>query len=228
MSVDPPALVPLIDAIEAKFIAYKHQNLRLFSTSSFQSNSVLLLHLLSRFAREVPVYFLNTGFHFPETLIFRRELAQSLGLRIIDLRSPISRLQQRDPTGHLLYASDPDHCCHLNKVLPLDPILASHDVWVNGVRASQSSTRSAMQEEERGRNGILRYHPILRWHSRQVYQYLQAHALPGHPLEEAGYLSVGCSPCTRKPDFEGDLDDRSGRWSGMNKTECGLHLAETK
>ena len=226
MTVDPPALVPLLAPIEARFRDYEARGMRVFATSSFQSGSVLLLHVLSRFAKNVPIYFLNTGFHFPETLAFRRALAASLGLRIVDLRSPVSRIQQRDASGHLLFTSDPDHCCHLNKVLPLEPVIAAHDVWVAGVRASQSGTRAAMSEEEPGRNGILRYHPILRWHPRDVFQYVEAHGLPAHPLEAQGYLSVGCAPCTRRPDLDGDLDDRSGRWSGMKKTECGLHLTD--
>jgi phosphoadenosine phosphosulfate reductase len=214
-----------VQRIEAELADYRRRGLRMFASSSFQTNSVVLLHLLSRFAPEVPVCFLNTGFHFPETLDFRRNLERRLGLRIVELFSPVERGQQRDAAGRLLFTSDPDHCCHLNKVLPLEPVLASHDLWINGVRAAQSETRAAMAREERGRRGILRYHPLLDWSSRMVWTYLQRHDLPSHPLEDQGYHSVGCRPCTRKVG-EG-LDDRSGRWTGLKKTECGLHLGGT-
>lgn len=221
---DPAELRERIGRMAITLARYRDQGLRCFSTSSFQSNSVVLLHLLSRLAPEVPVWFLNTGFHFPETLAFRRGLARQWGLDVRDALSPIPRIQQRDPQGRLLYASDPDYCCHINKVMPLDPVLAQNDVWINGVRGSQSATRAAMQVEERGRNGILRYHPLLDWTGRDVGTYIHAHGLPGHPLEAEGYWSVGCAPCTANPNG-GGLDDRGGRWAGLKKTECGLHLS---
>lgn len=227
---DPPHLAPRIDRIAHELAAYAASGDRLFATSSFQSNSVVLLHLLSRLASEVPVYFLQTGFHFPETLRFKRTLTERFGLDVRALRSPVSRDQQRSQ-GRLLFSVDPDHCCHLNKVLPLEPVLAAHDVWVSGVRAGQSSTRAAMGRTARGRGGITRYHPIIDWTARDVYAYVTAHELPAHPLEAQGYVSVGCAPCTRRPIDEPDLGgdtatdgERGGRWAGMAKTECGLHL----
>ena len=214
---------PYREPIAEKLASYRERGLRTYATSSFQTNSVVLLHLLHELAPETPVYFLNTGFHCPETLAFRRARQKRLDLKILDLRSPVPLVQQRDSAGHQLYASDPDRCCHLNKVLPLDPILAGHDVWINGVRASQSEQRASMAEEERGRGGILRYHPLLQWNAKMIHYYIEQHALPRHPLEEAGFPSVGCEPCTR---HAADLDDRGGRWAGLKKTECGLHLPE--
>lgn len=229
---DPTTLHDRIARIEAELDAYRADGQRVFATSSFQSNSVVLLHLLARFAPETPVFFLQTGFHFPETLRFRRQLAESLRLDVRDVVAPVSRHQQVTASGRLLFAEDPDRCCHINKVIPLDPILAAHDIWVSGVRGTQSATRAAMGRTSRGRGGVLRYHPIIDWHARDVYHYVQAHNLPAHPLEDHGYLSVGCAPCTRRPMDEPDLGgppvpldgERAGRWTGMNKTECGLHL----
>ena len=234
LAADPAKLAPKVMRVAKEIEAFVQQGKRLFATSSFQSNSLVLLHLLSRLAPRLPVYFLQTGYHFPETIRFRRELARKLGLDVRDVRSPISRHRQRDDAGRLLFASSPDRCCHLNKVLPLDPILADHDVWISGVRASQSSTRAAMQRTATGRRGILRYHPILDWTARDVHAYVTAHGLPSHPLEADGYLSVGCAPCTRRPMDEPDLGgpevavdgERAGRWAGMQKTECGLHLGD--
>ncbi len=220
---DPKHLRPRIQRIQEELFNYREQGLRGFATSSFQSNSVVLLHLIARFWPTLPVWFLNTGFHFPETLSFRRGLAVRFGLDIRDARSPVSRAQQRDASGRLLFTTDPDHCCHLNKVLPLDPVIAAAQLWINGVRASQSAERAAMAREGTGRGGIRRYHPLIDWTGAEVEHYLNGHDLPRHPLEEQGYGSVGCEPCTRRP-AGGDLDDRSGRWSGQNKTECGLHV----
>lgn len=225
---DPEDLVPRLARIADELAAYRAAGRRPFATSSFQTNSLVLLHLIARWAPEVPVYFLNTGFHFPETLAFRRQLARRLGLDIRQLYAPVSRNQQRDAAGRLLFTSDPDRCCHLNKVLPLEPVIAENDLWISGVRAAQSATRAAMGRTATGRRGIERYHPIIDWTSRDVYRYITAHDLPPHPLDAAGYASIGCAPCTRRlvdqPDLGGALDDRDGRWAGMKKTECGLHL----
>jgi len=213
-----------IESFRMRIAAYRERKLRMFATSSFQTNSVVLLHLIAEHAPDVPVFFLDTGYHFPETLRFRDTLQETLGLDIRILRSPVNRLQQRDSDGTMLFASDPEHCCHINKVLPLEPVLLSNDVWISGVRASQSQERAAMGEEARGRHGILRYHPLIEWTARDVHYYIQEHALPTHPLEADNYASIGCRPCTRKLDLNALLDDRGGRWFGMKKTECGLHL----
>jgi phosphoadenosine phosphosulfate reductase len=184
---------------------------------------VVLLDLLHRFAPEVPVYFLDTGYHFPETLRWRDALAVRFGLRVVSLRSPVGRLQQRDRTGRLLFVSDPDHCCHLNKVLPLEPIILSSDVWVSGVRSGQTSARAQMGWEGTGRHGIVRFHPLIDWDARMVHQYVEGRDLPVHPLDGEGFISVGCQPCTRRWTDGLDTHDRGGRWLGSKKTECGLH-----
>ena len=213
-----------IASVEERLADYRRRGMRVFATSSFQSNSLVLLHLIATLDPKIPVYFLDTGYHFPETLRFREELVDLLKIRVEVLRSPVNRIQQRDGSGRLLFASDPDHCCHLNKVLPLEPVLLSNDVWVSGLRASQSAHRAQLAREETGRHGILRYHPLLDWTARDVHHYIEQNDLPRHPLEAENYFSVGCRPCTRRMDLAQLYDDRGGRWFGMNKTECGLHL----
>ncbi len=205
--------------IGARLSGYRADGKRIFATTSCQTNSVVLLHILSVLAPDTPVYFLNTGYHFPETLQFKRDLAHRLGLRIHDLFSATPRCQQR-VNGHFLFTSDPDYCCHLNKIQPLEPILQSNDVWINGIRAGQSAVRRAMGEEQPAKHGVLRYHPILSWTDAQVTAYITDNDLPSHPLDAAGYRSLGCRPCTRPPT---PGDERAGRWVGMKKTECGLH-----
>jgi len=210
-----------ISTIARQIESYKDQKLRLFSTSSFQTQSVPLLHIISRIDPSIPIYFINTGYLFPDSLKFRSRLAREFGLHVITVHPIVPKTQQLAPNGSLLFATDPDRCCYLNKVQPLEPILAAHDVWINGVRADQTTHRKAMKIEQLGPHGILRYHPMLNWTSRDVYQYIRAHELPSHPLEEKGYLSVGCEPCTRK--YVESHDARGGRWYGMRKQECGLH-----
>jgi phosphoadenosine phosphosulfate reductase len=210
------------ELVEIKFQldSFKAEDRSIFATSSFQTNSVALLHIVSILAPEIPVYMMNTGFLFSETLEFKDKLVKDFGLNVHMLRSETSRLQQRDANGRFLFASDPDTCCHINKIAPLEPIIAKNDVWINGIRGSQSAIRKSMvkiQETKR----IVRYHPMLNWTSPMVYAYIEENNLPKHPLEEEGYVSVGCRPCTQR--WLDSLDGRGGRWAGQNKTECGLH-----
>lgn len=213
-----------IDLIEDRLRLYRERGLRVFATSSFQTNSLLLLHIISRIDNSIPVYFLNTGYHFPETLLFKSDVTKLLDLNVIDLFSQVPKNQQRDSNGRLMYASDPDYCCYMNKVQPLEPVKQQFDVWMNGIRGDQSAHRNAKEMEEIS-DGIIRFHPIIDWNSKMVYQYLNYHNLPRHPLEEKGFLSIGCQPCTQSF-FEGG-NQREGRWNGLNKTECGLHLETT-
>ena len=210
-----------IDEIAHRIESYKAEGKTLFTSSSFQSHSLVLVHILSQIDRTIPVYFLNTGYHFPETVIFRDYITELWGLNTIDLKSDVPKFMQRDPEGRLLFTSDPDHCCHLNKTQPMDAILMSYNVWINGVRADQSAIRAAMKVEQPAKHGCLRFHPMLDWNARMIWQYQKEHNLPKHPLEEKGFVSIGCEPCTRKLDPE--MQEREARWFGMNKIECGLH-----
>ena len=135
-------------------------------------------------------------------------------------------VHQKDQFGNLLYTSDPNYCCQLNKTMPLEPVLASHDVWITGVRADQSSQRKSMTTEMQANENTLRYHPMLFWTSKMIFEYRMQHNLPEHPLESEGYVSIGCEPCTIKYVDQ----ERGGRWKGMKKEECGLHteLIKTK
>lgn len=209
------------EKIKERLTDYRNSGKSLFTTSSFQSHSLVLLHILSRIDKTIPIYFINTGFHFPETVRFRDQIGDQFGLNIIDLKSDIPKFMQRDSEGRLLFTSDPDHCCYLNKTQPVDAILLSHDIWINGVRADQSATRAAMKEEQPAKHGCIRFHPMLDWNAKMIWQYQKEHSLPKHPLEEKGFVSIGCEPCTRKLDPE--MQEREARWFGMNKVECGLH-----
>ncbi len=210
------------EEIKAQIRAYRQQGKKYFTTSSFQSHSLVLLHMLSRIDKDIPVVFINTGFHFPATLRFRDEVMARFGLtRLIDLQSEVPKSLQKGSNGRLLFATDPDYCCYINKTEPLNNLLRSYDVWINGVRADQSAVRQAMQTEQEAPFGAIRFHPMLDWTAKMIFRYRQEHQLPVHPLEEEGYLSIGCEPCTRRIDPQ--MSEREVRWYGLNKTECGLH-----
>lgn len=210
-------LTPIVNQLESFSKAGK----KVFATSSFQTQSVPLLHIISLIDNSIPIYYTNTGFLFPDTLIFKDELKERLNLNIIELRSDTPKIHQLDEKGQLLFTSDPDYCCYLNKISPLEPILMEYDVWINGIRADQNENRKQMKELQEASYNTLRYHPMLNWSSRDIYQYLADHNLPSHPMEKKGYMSIGCEPCTRK--FVDGGNERNARWFGMNKTECGLH-----
>lgn len=210
-----------IESIKYKINEYNQKYLKIFTTSSFQTHSIVLLHILSKIDNNIPVYFINTGYHFPETIAYRDKITDLLKLNLKDVSSFTPRFMQKNAEGKLLFTSDPDFCCYLNKVQPLEPILAEHDVWINGVRADQSSVRKTFKEEEKAPHDVIRFHPMLDWNTKMIELYLKEHNLPRHPLEAKGYFSIGCEPCTRKFDLEWNA--REGRWFGLNKTECGLN-----
>ncbi|WP_367973282.1 phosphoadenylyl-sulfate reductase [Spiribacter pallidus] len=174
--------------------------------------------MLATHTRAIDIVFLDTGYHFPETLSFRDQLAERLNLRMVNVRSSVPKSEQRTSDGQLLFAADTDQCCYLNKVAPLEPYLQSFDVWISGVRADQSVVRANMKKTIPGPHGITRYYPMLDWSAKDIYAYCMHYDLPAHPLESQGYLSIGCMPCTRPYlDALGDdaaTPDRGGRWSG--------------
>lgn len=193
----------------------------MFLTSSFQTHSIPLLHIVSKIDKSIPVYYLNTGYLFPQTIAFKNELQSQLGLDFIAVEPIVPKSQQRDANGQLLFTSDPDYCCYLNKIQPMEPLLNKYDIWINGIRADQNKNRAQMQEEQATPQGATRYHPMLKWTSKDIFDYRKEHQLPAHPLEAKGYLSIGCEPCTRKS--IDDHEERNSRWFGLNKVECGLH-----
>lgn len=200
---------------------YKKEGLKLFITSSFQTHSIPLLHIVSQIDKSIPVMFINTGYLFPDTLNFRDEVVNLLDLKLENVSSNVSKLSQKDCNGNLLFTSNPDYCCYLNKIQPMEAILADYDIWINGIRADQNENRKNMEIEEDGAFNCKRFHPIIDWSNQMINDYIKKYNLPKHPLEEKGYLSIGCEPCTQKANL---INDRSGRWAGLNKTECGLHI----
>lgn len=186
-------------------------------TSSFQAECVVLVHMLREVAPAIPVLFLDTVHHFPQTIAYRDELAARWNLNLITLRAS-------DPQPGL-WQQDTKACCGRHKVEPLFGALDHYDVWFTGLRRGQSASRAALEEIEPFRlpTGTLlrKVSPLARWTTKDVWSYAKAHDIPLLPLYELGYTSVGCEPCTTLPLDPGN--DRSGRWQGQ-KLECGIHI----
>ena len=199
----------------AEIIAWAAQEFSsgLAMTSSFGPESGVLLHLVSRVNPEIPVLFLETGYHFPETLEYREALVKKFGLKnVLDLRAEPNRRQQLiDQHAGKPYEQDPDQCCHINKVEPLDEALKKYEAWMTGIRRNQTDVRKTIRILELYEGGRYKISPLANWTSRDTWWYLKEHQIPQHPLYEKGYLSIGCWPCTR-PIQAGD-DERSGRWA---------------
>ncbi len=196
---------------------------RFAMTSSFGPESGVLLHMASRIDPTLPVLFLETGFHFPETLEYKNQLAKLFGLKnVIDLKADPGRREKLiKDTGGVPYEKNPDLCCQLNKVEPLDAALKGYEAWMSGIRRHQTDFRKSIRILELYEGGFYKVSPLANMTSRDMWWYLKEHQIPQHPLYEKGYLSIGCWPCTR-PIQAGD-DERSGRWAGKSKKECGIH-----
>ncbi len=198
---------------------------RIAAVSSFGAESAVLLHLLASIDPAVPVLFLDTGKHFPETLAYRDELTARLGLtRLINLAPAAADLSARDDNG-LRWSYDPDGCCEIRKVRPLAGALTQFDATFTGRKGFQNAARAGLQRFELDTTdtaGRLKINPLADWSADQIESYFTATGLPTHPLVEAGYPSIGCSPCTTK--VAAGEDPRSGRWKGWDKTECGIHV----
>lgn len=195
--------------------------------TSFGRDGLVLLDHLRRSRAAVPILFIDTGFHFPETLRFRDEIAAAWGLTVTNLCSP--RSEDDAPGTGLLpqYALDPDRCCQRHKVEPLLKALRGYTAWVSGLRRDQHSGRRTTpvvewQSLDGDGGGIFQLHPLAGWSRSDVEAYLTEHHLPRHPLWDQGYSSVGCAPCTRT--VRPGEPERAGRWSGTGKVECGIHI----
>ncbi len=193
-------------------------------TSSFQAEDVAVLHMVRAILPKVPVLFLETGYHFPETLAYRDQIAADWDLNLINVLPEHTVAEQESEFG-ILYQSAPDRCCGMRKVEPLFRSLAPYDVWITGLRRQQSKSRANLQAEETftlpGGHTLSKLSPLAEWTTRDVWYYAEAHGIPLLPLYEKGYTSIGCAPCTSLP-FDPN-DPRSGRWSGQ-KLECGIHI----
>jgi phosphoadenosine phosphosulfate reductase len=166
-------------------------------TCSFQHDGVVLAHMLRDVAPDIPVVFINTGFHFAETLAYRDEIRRRFGITVVELDPVMPREQFASVHGLDLYARDPDLCCHINKVEPLKRYLPGVRAWINGRRREQGDARQGIRIVEAFQNDLYKVNPLASWTSRETFHYMDRHGIPTHPLFDKGYASIGCAPCTR-------------------------------
>ncbi|MFM2043851.1 MAG: phosphoadenosine phosphosulfate reductase [Pseudomonadota bacterium] len=194
---------------------------RIALVSSFGTESAVLLHMAAQVDPAVPVLFIDTGKLFGETRRYRDTLAARLGLSDIRTQRPDGVEEAGEDASGLLWRADANACCDLRKVRPLARALAPFGAWITGRKRYQADTRTALPVIEAA-EGRIKVNPLADWGRDDLVAYLDRHDLPRHPLEEDGYLSIGCMPCTDR--VAPGEDARAGRWRGQDKTECGIHL----
>jgi phosphoadenosine phosphosulfate reductase len=182
----------------------------------------VLIDLAATVKPDVPVVFLDTGYHFAETIGTRDAITATYpDVRVLNATPEMSVAEQETAYG-ILHHSDPDRCCRLRKVVPLRRVLADYYVWVTGIRRADSTGRADVPKISwDAKHGLIKINPIADWSDEQYHTFIEEHSILVNPLVAAGYPSIGCAPCTATPLPGGDA--RSGRWSGQAKTECGLH-----
>lgn len=194
--------------------------------TSFQGAGLAMIDIARKQGFRFPVFTLDTGLLFPETVALKKRLEDFFGLAIESLEPDLSVDQQAAAHGPELWKRDPDLCCTLRKVLPLGSRLADLDCWITGLRRQQSETRSQIEIvelylfDQAAGGEIVKLNPMSNWTRDAVWKYVRENQIPYNPLLDQGYRSIGCQPCTAKTAAE---NERAGRWIGFNKVECGIH-----
>jgi len=201
--------------------AVKEFGRKLTYVSSFGAESAAMLGLIAEVDPGMPIIFIDTGMHFQQTLQYRDELSTFLKLTDVRTSKPVAEeVKAVDPKG-VLHRTDPDACCEVRKVRPLEPALAGFDAWITGRKRFHGGGRVNLPVIEHA-EGRFKVNPLVSWTNDDIQAYFESRKLPRHPLVADGYPSIGCWPCTVRPEDPSDI--RSGRWVGFKKEECGLHL----
>jgi phosphoadenosine phosphosulfate reductase len=231
MSTLPPSRAD-VDALADEFEGRTAQELlawavdrfagRIVLTCSWQHQSSILVDMLHRLGANIRIVELDTGLLFPETYETRDRLIEKYGLEVerIDPRQSVA--EQEETEGPALWSRDPDRCCALRKVEPLERALVGMDAWITGIRRAQSPTRANARTVELDPRGVVKIQPLAAWSDEDCKGYLFAHDVPYNPLHDKGFPSIGCTHCTRA--IQPGEDSRAGRWADAEKTECGLHV----
>jgi phosphoadenosine phosphosulfate reductase len=207
--------------VNGQIAAYKSE---ICVTSSFQAEDMVVVQMVREVIGNVPVIFLDTGYHFAETYVYRDRLAREWNLNLVNVLPSLTVAEQESQFG-ILNQTAPDRCCGLRKVGPLFASLEPYRLWFTGLRREQAKTRANLQAVDTftlpSGKQLQKVSPLADWSTRDVWLYAEQHAIPLLPLYEKGYTSIGCEPCTSLP-FD-PADPRSGRWGGR-KQECGIHV----
>jgi phosphoadenosine phosphosulfate reductase len=196
---------------------------KLAVVTSFQLTGVVTLHMLHQMGVNVDVLTLDTGLLFPETYDLIARMQERLNFNLVRVTPELSVAEQAARYGEALWTREPDACCKMRKVVPLDKALVGYDAWLAGLRRDQTKTRSSLQAISWDqRNSKVKIAPLIDWTEEMVWTYIHAYELPYNVLHDRGYPSIGCTTCTH-PVAPGE-DMRAGRWVNQGKTECGIHL----
>jgi len=189
---------------------------------SFGAEDVVLVDMVQKISPQTDIFYLDTDFHFKETYETRDRLEQHYGLKFVQVKPAITPEEQAEKHGEALWKSEPTACCNIRKVEPLTRILGNYEAWITGIRRDQAPTRAnAKKIEYDTKFGLVKFNPIAHWTSDDVWEYIRANNIYYNPLHDQDYPSIGCEHCTRQ--VKAGEDPRAGRWSGFEKTECGLH-----
>jgi phosphoadenosine phosphosulfate reductase len=200
---------------------------RLTMATAFGAEGCCLIHMLADIEPAVHVFNLETGYQFPETLALRECLRERYGIEVELIRPELTVAEYEALHGGPLYRDDPDRCCHDRRIVPLRRTLARRDAWLSGIRRDQTADRALAEVVQwDAKFGLVKVNPLLNWTRGDVWNFIAANDVPYNPLHDNGYPSIGCAPCTGAV-AEGE-DERAGRWRGLGKTECGLHLIERR
>ncbi|MEO7300268.1 MAG: phosphoadenylyl-sulfate reductase [Verrucomicrobiota bacterium] len=200
--------------------------------TSFQGAGLVMIHLARQSGLKFPVFTLDTGLLFPETIALKKRLEDFFGFEIEALVPDLSVEQQAEAQGPELWKRDPDLCCTMRKVLPLRNKLSDLDCWMTGLRRQQSQSRTDVgvielyNFDETAGHDIAKLNPMANWSREAIWKYIADHKIPYNPLHDQGYRSIGCFPCTQK--VASGEDERAGRWTGFKKVECGIHTFMSK
>jgi phosphoadenosine phosphosulfate reductase len=207
--------------------AWERFGVRAAIGTSFQGAGLVMIHLARRARLGFPVFTIDTGLLFPETVALKQRLEEFYGCAIESLEPDLTVEEQADINGPELWKREPDLCCTIRKVMPLRDKLCDLDCWITGLRRQQSEARAGTGivevyvADEASRREIVKLNPMAGWSREQVWHYIREHQIPYNPLHDRGYGSIGCWPCTRQ--IGNGESERAGRWTGFNKVECGIH-----
>ena len=191
-------------------------------TTAFGYSGIAVLHHALKIMPDMKIYFIDTGFHFKETLEFCKEITEKWSLNLEVLKPEITVKQLEKKMGKEPYKINADLCCHYLKVEPLLRVLHKHSAWLSGIRRDQSITRGGIEVIDIDGRGCIKICPMAKWTREQTWNYIKKNKLPYHPLHDKDFPTIGCRPCTKKVKYGGD--ERDGRWPDMQKLECGIHL----
>ncbi len=191
-------------------------------TTAFGYSGIVLMHFVKDVIPNIPIYFIDTRFHFEETIKLAEKIKKEWNLNIITISSEYSEKELEEKLGKEPYKTNSDLCCKYRKVKPLLRVLKTKNAWLSSIRRDQSKTRENIEPLEVDDRGTIKINPLYNWTRDEIWMYIRKYDLPYNPLHDQYYPSIGCKPCTKPIDKGGN--ERDGRWKGLKKTECGIHL----